>query len=83
MKYQSSSSHCSKVIYKIKVFTKWVKHQDQGHRYKNNGTLEKLLSQGITMRNIKALALTVHKLVARLNFTKMGQTPRLRSQGKK
>ena len=35
------------------------------------------------MWNIKALALTVQTLLARFKFSKMGQTPRSRSQGKK
>ena len=35
---------------------------------KNNGTHGKVLSQGIFMRNIKALALTVQKLLTRLKF---------------
>ena len=47
VKYQSSSTHCSKVISNVKVFKKWVKLQ--GHRVKNNGTNGKVLSQGIFM----------------------------------
>ena len=35
-KYKSSSTHCSKVIRKVKNFKKWVKPQGQGHRVKNN-----------------------------------------------
>ena len=62
VKYQSSSTHYSKVISKVKVFRKWVKLQGQGHRVKNNGTHGKVLSQGILIWNIKALALTVQKL---------------------
>ena len=51
---------------------------------KNNDTHGKVLSQGIFMWNIKALALTVQKLLVRLMFLKkMGQTPRSRSQSKK
>ena len=38
VKYQTSITHCSKVISKIKVFKKWVKLHGQGHRVKNNGT---------------------------------------------
>ena len=37
---------------------------------KNNGTLGKVLSQRILMWNIKALALTVQKLLASLKFSK-------------
>ena len=44
MKYQSSSTHNSKVISKVKVFKKWAKLQDQGHRVKNNGIYRKVLS---------------------------------------
>ena len=32
--YQSSSTHSSKVITKVKVFKKWFKLQGQGHRVK-------------------------------------------------
>ena len=70
MKYQSSSTQCSKVISKDKVLKKWVKLSGQGHRVKNNGTHGKILSQGILMWNIVALALTVQKLLARLKFSK-------------
>ena len=73
VKYQSSSTHCSKVINKVKVFKKWVKLQDQGHSVKNNSTHGKVLSQGILMWNVKALALTVQKLLARLKFSKNGR----------
>ena len=34
---------------------------------------EKVLSQGILIWNIKAIALTVQMLLVRLNFSKMGQ----------
>ena len=47
--YQSSSTHCSKVIRKVNVFKKWVKLQGQGHMVKNDGTQGKFLSQGIFM----------------------------------
>ena len=79
MKYRSSSTHCLKVISKDKVFKKWAKLQGQGHRVKNNGTHRKVISQGILMRNIKALALSVQKLlyVARLQFQKGGQNDRM------
>ena len=72
-----------KVISKVKVFQKWVKLQGQGHRVKHNGTLGKVLSQEILMWNIKALALTVQKLLARLKFSKNGSNYKVRSQGKK
>ena len=38
VKYQSLSTHFSKVMSKVKVFKEWVKAQGQGHRVKNNGT---------------------------------------------
>ena len=47
VKYQSSSTHCSKVISEVKISKNWVKFQ--GHRDKNNGTHGKVLSQGILM----------------------------------
>ena len=37
-KYQSSRTHSSKVISKVKVFEKWVKLQGQVHMVKKNGT---------------------------------------------
>ena len=49
VKYQSSSTHYSKVISKVKVFKKYVKLKGQGHRVKNNGVHGKVLSQGILM----------------------------------
>ena len=68
VKYQSSSTHCSKEISKVKVFKKWVILQGHGHKVKNNGTHRKVSSQGILKWNIKALALTVQKLLAILRF---------------
>ena len=56
---------------------KKVKLQGQGHRVKNNGTQGKVSSQGIFMWNIKALALTVQKLLARLKFQRGGQNDRI------
>ena len=70
--YQSFCTHCSKIISKVKVFKIWVKLPGQCHRVKNNGTHWKVLSQGILMWNIKALALTVQKLLARLKISKNG-----------
>ena len=62
----------------------FVKHKDgQDHKDKNLDTSRKILSQEMLMCNTKALALTVQKLLARLMFSKIGQTPRSRSQGKK
>ena len=66
MKYQYSSAHWSKVICKVEVFKKLVKLQGQGHKVKINSTHKKVLSQEILMWNIKALALTVQKVLARL-----------------
>ena len=81
VKYQRSNTHCSKIICKVKVFKKWVKLQGQGHRVKNNGTQGKVLSQGILMCNIKALALTVQKLLARLTFSKNGSNSKVKVTG--
>ena len=80
VKYQNSSTHCSKVISKVKVLKKWVKHQCQG--VKNNGTHGKVLLQGILIWNTKALALTVLKLVARLKFQRGGQNDRMTDRTK-
>ena len=37
-RYQSSSTHCSEVLAKLKLKKKRVKLQSQGHSVKNNGT---------------------------------------------
>ena len=66
VKHHCSSTRCSKVISKVTVFKKWVKHQSRGQRVKYNGTHGKDLSQGIVMWIIKALSLTVQRLLARL-----------------
>ena len=71
MKYQSSKTNCSKIISKVKILKKWVKLQGQGHRVKINGI------HGILMWNIKALALTVQKLLAGLNFQRGGHNDRI------
>ena len=67
MKYQSASTHCSKVINKVKVFKKqdvFVKHnapdngqfqQRQRSQRKKNYTSRKILSQQMTMFNMEAL----------------------------
>ena len=83
MKYKSyyNSTHCSIVISKVKVIFKiWVKLQGQGHSVKNNGTHGKDLSQRIIMWNIKAIALTVQKLLARLKKLQ-GQGHRVKDNG--
>ena len=81
MKYQSSSNHYSKVVSKIKNFKKEVKLSGQGHKVKNNGTHRKVSSQGILIRNIKALALTVQKLLERLKFSKYGSNSKVKVTG--
>ena len=55
--------------------------QGQGHRVKNNGTHGKVLSQEIIVRNIKGLALTVQKLLARLTFSKNGSNSKVKVTG--
>ena len=56
----------------------------QGYKDKYLDTSGKSLSQEMFMCNMKALALTVQKLLPRLKvFQKMGKTPRSKSQGKK
>ena len=47
VKYQRSSTCCSKVISKVKVLKKRVNLQSQGHRVKNNATHRKVLLQEI------------------------------------
>ena len=62
-------------------FKKWVKLQGQGHRVINNGTHGKVSLQGILMWNIKALALTVQKLLAMLKFSKNGSNSKVKVTG--
>ena len=40
----------------VKVLEKWVKGHRQGYIIKINGTIEKALSQGTHMPNMKALS---------------------------
>ena len=54
----------------------------QGHRVKNYGTHGKVLSQGIFMWNMKALALTVQNLLARLKFQRGGHNDRMADRTK-
>jgi hypothetical protein len=68
VKCQSPSTYQSKDISKVTVFNKYIKHQGKGHKVKNFGTHGKVLSQGILMWNIKALALTIPKLEPRFKF---------------
>jgi hypothetical protein len=51
--YQSPSIYHSKVIAKVKVFNKWVKHQ--GQKVTFLGTHRKVLSQETLVWNVKAL----------------------------
>ena len=55
---------------KVKVFQKLVILQGLGHEVKNNSTMWKVLSQGIHMRNMKALSLLLRKLWPKLKFQK-------------
>ena len=68
MKYQRSRTHCSNVISKGKVFKKIGQTPRSGSQGKQNGIHRKVLSQGILICNIKALALTVQKLLAKSKF---------------
>ena len=65
MKYmhQSSSTHCSKVSGKVKVFKKLVNLQGQGHRVKNVGIDGKSCHNEYSseISNMRALALTFQK----------------------
>ena len=66
MEYQGFSSHCWTVISNVKVFKKYGKLQDQA--VKNVGTQGKDLSLRKYMCNMEALALTVQKLLKKLQF---------------
>ena len=69
----------------MSIFKKKKGLKGQGHRVKNNGTHGKVLSQGILIRNVKALALIVQKFLARLKFQREWKqyAPDLRFQGMK
>ena len=66
VKYQSSSTHCPKVIER-KKFSK-NRSNSQGHCVKNVGTQRKVLSWRILMQNIKALALVVEEVFSKVKF---------------
>ena len=67
--YSCEISKLYKLLARLKFSPpKWVKLQGQGHCKKIMVPTD--LSQGILMRNIKALALIVQKLLARLKFKK-------------
>ena len=65
----------------VKVFTKWVKLQGQGHRVKDNSNHGKVFSQEILMPNIRALTLSVQKLLARLKFSENGSNSKVNGTG--
>jgi hypothetical protein len=44
MKYKSPITYHSKDMAKVKVLKRWVKLQGQGHKFKNYGTIRKVLS---------------------------------------
>ena len=77
MKYQSSGTHYSNVINKVKVFKKQARLQGHGYKVKNVGFHWKFLLLEILMWNIKALALTVQNSLARSIFLFV----KLQSQG--
>ena len=60
----------------ILIYSEVFKKIGQGNRVKNNGTHGKVLSHEILIWIIKALALSVQKLLARLNSERGGQNDR-------
>ena len=52
-----------------------------GHKDKYLDTSRKILSQEMLMCNMKALALTVQKLLARLKFSKNGSNSKVKVTG--
>ena len=65
---KSPSSHGSKVMAKIKIFKIVTQRsRSQGQNFVSNG---KVLSEGIYMENMQALALAVQKLWPKLKFLK-------------
>ena len=55
----------------------------QGHKDKYFDTSRKILSQEMLMCNMKALALTVQKLLSRLKFSKNGSNSKVKVTGLK
>ena len=76
MKYQSSSTHCSKVIIKVNVFKNGSNSKVKVTGLKIMVPTEGFIT-GIFIWNIKVLALTVQKLSARLKFQRRGQNDRI------
>ena len=52
----------------LKLFHKEIKGHGQGHMFKINGTIEKVLSWWTHMSNMNPLSLTVKKLWPKLKF---------------
>ena len=53
---------------KVKFFQEYVKFQGQGHEVKIFDMDRKVLPQGISMLNLKALSLSFQRLMPRLCF---------------
>ena len=86
MKYQSSSEHSMFKSNKQGLSFPKKLFKLQGQKVKNNGTHGKFSSQGILRWNIKALDLTVQKLLAKLKFSKkwvklQGKVHRVKNNG--
>ena len=83
VKYQSSSTHYSNFINRVKVFKTQVRLQGQGHKVKNVGTHGKVLILKNT--HVKYQSFSTHfsnviNKVKVLVLKKVGQIPRSRSQ---
>ena len=76
VKYQTSRTHCSKVISKVKVFKKWVKLQGQGHRVIKIWYPRKGLTTGNIHVKYPSSSTYCQKLLARLKFQRGGQNDR-------
>ena len=82
VKYQSSSTHCSYVIRKVKVFNKYV--YLQGHRVKNVGIHCKILPLEILMWKITSTSTHSSNVISKDKvFKYIGQIPRSRPLIKK
>ena len=76
VKYQSSNSHSSNIKSKIKVV--FFKSKSKVNKFQNIDNHRKVLSKEILMWNIKAIAPTVQRLLARLNFSKSRSNSKVR-----
>ena len=80
VKYQSSSTHCSKVISKVKGFKNGSNSKVTGKKY---WYPQKGRITGIIHVKYQSSSTNCSKVISKIKFSKMVQTSKSRSQGKK